>query len=291
MLKDHIHLPSNRLFKLLGCWLVSVCICFLVLVIVEDALKNIGLCGTNTAKMVKFILNNMTLMGSAWMYLKIVDPGLLQEIRKTYVPMFRASFLAIGLSILNLLFLVCSMKLIEKYFPSFSTNYLSDTAAQREWISFTYKDLSLPMFLLSSIVGTALVPAFSEELFFRGVLQAILLKKFKRTWMAIGITAMIFVITHGIGYMAIIMLFIPAVLYGSLYYQTKNIFITILMHFFHNSLVGWIRYASQKNIASDASIDVFLSVSVCCTLLPLCLFLGYLCFKILVNQSCRSQKT
>lgn len=269
--------PSNRLFKLFGFWLLWILMYIILNIMIQDT----SLHSTTTAKTLSLILASMIFMGSAWMYLKQVDPKLFQGIRQGYRPRWTTTLLATGFAILEFLFLICSMYLIELYFPNFVANFRLEAAEQKEWLSFTYKDLSFPAFFLCSIIGTALVPAISEELFFRGALQSILLKKIRRVWIAIGITALMFSFMHGV--FSGIVLFPLAVLYGTLYYRTKNLFITIVMHLVHNSIVGWVRYTSQND--TNTLIDDWLSAPSCCVGLVVSVALGYFCFKMLIKQS------
>lgn len=72
-----------------------------------------------------------------------------------------------------------------------------------------------------------------EELFFRGVVERILLKLKTSPWVGIIASAMLFTMMHEFPYQAI-SAFIGGVIYGWVYYKTKSIYLTFSMHAVNN---------------------------------------------------------
>lgn len=79
----------------------------------------------------------------------------------------------------------------------------------------------------------ALLPAFFEELAFRGVLQNFLTKWLKKPIVAILITSIIFSLIHA-SYYLFISRFILSCALGLLFYRSKNIWPSTFMHFINN---------------------------------------------------------
>lgn len=82
------------------------------------------------------------------------------------------------------------------------------------------------------ILCMALIPAIGEELFFRGVLQKILSEKID-FHVAILVASILFSLFH-FELVAFFYRFLFGVILGYLYYYTKNIFPSILLHFINN---------------------------------------------------------
>jgi membrane protease YdiL (CAAX protease family) len=82
------------------------------------------------------------------------------------------------------------------------------------------------------ILCMALIPAMGEELFFRGVLQKILSEKID-FHVAILVASLLFSLFH-FELVAFFYRFLFGVILGYLYYYTKNIFPSILLHFINN---------------------------------------------------------
>jgi membrane protease YdiL (CAAX protease family) len=82
------------------------------------------------------------------------------------------------------------------------------------------------------ILCMALIPAIGEELFFRGVLQKILSEKIDYH-VAILVASLLFSLFH-FELVAFFYRFLFGVILGYLYYYTKNIFPSMLLHFVNN---------------------------------------------------------
>ena len=93
---------------------------------------------------------------------------------------------------------------------------------------------SLSKFFISLFV-IALLPAIFEETFFRGGLQNFLTRWFKNPWAAIIFTSLIFSLIH-LSYYGFIVRFALGVILGCIFYYSKNLWLSILLHFLFNGV-------------------------------------------------------
>jgi membrane protease YdiL (CAAX protease family) len=88
--------------------------------------------------------------------------------------------------------------------------------------------------LLLAIVIIAVIPAIGEELLFRGILQNLFFKSTKNIHIAILTSAFVFSAIH-LQLYGFLPRFILGILFGYLYWWTKNLTFPIIAHFFNNS--------------------------------------------------------
>jgi membrane protease YdiL (CAAX protease family) len=88
--------------------------------------------------------------------------------------------------------------------------------------------------LVFNIVLIALIPAIGEELFFRGIVQKLMIEWVKKPWLAILITGIFFSALHFqfYGFLPRMMM---GVLLGYLFFWTNSLWIPILAHFVNNA--------------------------------------------------------
>lgn len=125
------------------------------------------------------------------------------------------------------------------------------------WLKFfedTAADLTQRMLEVDSIWGLlfnllviALIPAIGEELTFRGVLQQALTKGCKNVHVAVFITAFVFSFIHFQFYGFLPRMFLGLLL-GYLYYYSRSIWTSILMHFINNGTAVVLGYLEYKNL-------------------------------------------
>ena len=87
--------------------------------------------------------------------------------------------------------------------------------------------------LLRNAILMALVPAFCEEIFFRGTLQRLLYAISKHKWIAIIATSVLFSLVHNSIY-NFLPIFIASLILGYTYFETGSLWISILLHFIYN---------------------------------------------------------
>jgi len=100
--------------------------------------------------------------------------------------------------------------------------------------------------LFTSLLVIALIPAITEEVFFRGALQQAIGNLVSQPFTAIIITAAMFSLIHFSWYGFLPRLGLGIVL-GCIYYYSKNIWLPILAHFLNNAFAVLQLYVLQKN--------------------------------------------
>ncbi len=88
--------------------------------------------------------------------------------------------------------------------------------------------------MLMNLVIIALIPAISEEMIFRGVLQRIFTRLFKSGHFAIFFTAFIFSAIH-LQFLGFIPRFILGLIFGYLFFWGRTLWLPIVSHFVNNA--------------------------------------------------------
>lgn len=105
------------------------------------------------------------------------------------------------------------------------SNYIDDT-------NKTYEDDSLPAIFIFMFIA-----ALFEEVLFRGIIQNLILLFTNQQWIAILLTALLFITFH-VRYfkkpMMLLNIFIPSVVFGWVYVKTDNILVPVFVHFIMN---------------------------------------------------------
>lgn len=106
-----------------------------------------------------------------------------------------------------------------------------------------------PYELLFNILVVAIIPAFSEEIIFRGIVQQKLTNTMSNPHVAIWLTGFIFSAIH-MQFEGFIPRLILGALLGYLFYWTKNLWIPILAHFVNNAAQIIIQFLYSREISS-----------------------------------------
>ena len=109
-----------------------------------------------------------------------------------------------------------------------------------------------PQFILAVFI-IAFLPALFEELLFRGVLQNLFVRWWKKPLLAIVVTSFIFSLIHA-SYYLFISRFILGLALGVLFYQSKNIWVNTFAHFINNLLA--VIQLFYLNTTKGAPVDV-----------------------------------
>jgi membrane protease YdiL (CAAX protease family) len=115
--------------------------------------------------------------------------------------------------------------------------------------------------LIFNIVAVALIPAFVEELFFRGALQKTIKNWSGNVVMSIVITAIIFSAFH-FSYFGFLSRMLLGILLGFIFEYSGSIWLCILMHFINNAIAIITLYTVRGNQAQvektmDESIPMY----------------------------------
>jgi membrane protease YdiL (CAAX protease family) len=114
---------------------------------------------------------------------------------------------------------------------------------QAKALEQTYKTLMLNMARMDSVLDyvtalfvMALAPAIFEEILFRSTIQPLFILWTKNVWVGIIITSVLFSAIH-FSFFGFLSRTALGIVLGLLFYQTKNIWLSILMHFLNNGLI------------------------------------------------------
>lgn len=104
--------------------------------------------------------------------------------------------------------------------------------------------------LLLNLALIAVLPALAEELFFRGVLQRLIIQLVRQPWIGVLLTAILFSLVH-----LQMLSFLPRVvlgfLLGAIYLVSGNLWLSILGHFLNNGMQVVAVYLFQMKIIND----------------------------------------
>jgi membrane protease YdiL (CAAX protease family) len=111
---------------------------------------------------------------------------------------------------------------------------------------------------LVSLFVLAFLPALTEELLFRGCMQQVVIGLTKRPLIGILITSIVFSLAHASFYGFLPRLFLGLVL-GYLFYDSKNLWLSIWAHFFNNALSLTQLYALSRSgrLTAESMNDSF----------------------------------
>ena len=114
--------------------------------------------------------------------------------------------------------------------------------------------LHTPLQFFTGILVIAFLPGLFEEFFFRGVLQNMFTRWWKKPLLAIVITSILFSLVHA-SYYLFITRFILGCTLGLLFYKSKNIWINVFAHFINNfiALCQLFYLNSQKGIKANVN--------------------------------------
>jgi membrane protease YdiL (CAAX protease family) len=108
---------------------------------------------------------------------------------------------------------------------------------------------------LIALLVLAFFPAMFEEILFRGGLQQVMVGLTKNKWAGIIITSVLFSAIH-ISYFGFLPRLALGMVLGLIFYYSKNIWLSILMHFLNNALVVTQLYVmSQQGKPLDKAAD------------------------------------
>ena len=129
--------------------------------------------------------------------------------------------------------------------------------------------------LVVAILLVGVLAAVGEELFFRGILQRILIQSFRSPWLGIIVTAAIFSAIHG-QFMGFIPRMVLGMILGALYWYSGSLFPAMAGHFFFNALQILLVYFKVIDPKSSAGSARFLPIMGILALAIVAVLLNYL---------------
>lgn len=101
----------------------------------------------------------------------------------------------------------------------------------------------------------AIIPAIGEELIFRGLIQNQLLKWTKNAWFAILFTAACFSLFH-MQLEGFLPRFLLGALLGYVFYISRNLWVSVFVHFINNATMIAVFYLAPDSIAGNNSDEM-----------------------------------
>ena len=133
-------------------------------------------------------------------------------------------------------------------------------ASIQDWIAAREKDVEAllevflvmesPWHLVMNVLLIALIPAISEEVFFRGSVQPLLLKMVKNHHLAIWLTAFLFSFFH-MQFLGFVPRMILGAVFGYAAHWSGSLIFPVVAHFINNALAVTISYLIGKAYISD----------------------------------------
>ena len=127
-------------------------------------------------------------------------------------------------------------------FPTWMSKYDMNS----EEIILAFLNMNTYWDLLFNIIVMAIIPAFGEELLFRGLLQKSLFKKIGEIHISIFITALLFSAIH-FHLDGLLPRFFLGVILGYLFYWSQSLWIPIIAHFINNTMAIIFSYPFFKS--------------------------------------------
>lgn len=143
-------------------------------------------------------------------------------------------FLFLGLTFINDIFSYLNHQIDFSFISDSMQKSFKYQQAIQAKTAYAYVGETWKSFFIN-IILIALIPAISEELFFRGVLQNLLSKASNNIWIGITTSALLFALIHRQPF-NFLPIFTLGFFYGIIAAFTGSIWITITLHFLNNGL-------------------------------------------------------
>ena len=101
------------------------------------------------------------------------------------------------------------------------------------------------------LVGACLIGPLSEEVIFRGAIERRLLEKNWNPWFAIVISAALFAVSH-LNFAQGLTAFVIGIFMGWVYYRTRSIWVTALIHMVNNTVACLISLMGPESMIDEA---------------------------------------
>ena len=138
--------------------------------------------------------------------------------------------------------------LLPKSTQQWIIKYESDANGQMKNIL----SMKNPVDLLMTILLAGALPAISEELFFRGILQKLFIQICRAAWPGIIVTGIIFSAFH-MQFMGFIPRMALGIILGALYWYSGSIYTSMLGHFIFNSIGVVMIYYKVADLDSNTT--------------------------------------
>lgn len=158
------------------------------------------------------------------------------------------------------------------------------TSVENKKLMATFLHMVTVNQFLVNLVFIALAPALFEELFFRGTLQGLLIELFGSAHLGIIVCSFIFAAIHLNAEQFIPMFFLALVL-GYVYYYSKSIWPSIILHFLNNGFAVWVTYLQDRMPVAKAIATDDYTPPITATILAFVVIGGFFFWLIKKNQT------
>jgi len=172
-----------------------------------------------------------TFLVPALLYAYLADPrpGAYLGLKKPDKPVQTILVLLLGIC---LIFFVSPLSSWLKEMDLGSTSKELD--AQREKFIDAYLSGGNVWTTIRNVILIAVVPAFCEEFFFRGLIMKFAHSFVPKWWFSIGISALVFAASHTT-ISEFVPIFIAGIILGTIYYLTSSLWLAVLLHLIFNA--------------------------------------------------------
>lgn len=177
---------------------------------------------------------------------------ILKVIRKDYKANFKINYIRK----FNFKLLLCTVFLMIGFFLWFQTSFVAMIEKFSALQSFAEGATELDKnFYVDIIVSMAVAPIY-EEILMRGIILEGFLNRYKPIT-AIIISSVIFGAMH-LNILMFVNATIGAIIFGTIYYKTKSLVLSIACHIVHNLIINFVQYFGQYIKGFEVSIITFL---------------------------------
>lgn len=107
--------------------------------------------------------------------------------------------------------------------------------------------------LLGNLIIIAIIPGIGEEMFFRGIVQTYLQKRYRTHWPVLLASAFIFAAFH-LQFAGFFPKLVIGLVLAASYYFTRNLLYPIFIHMINNGFQVWVAYLHPDRIDETADI-------------------------------------
>ena len=200
----------------------------------KDALLNST--NANLSRTIQFISTFFAMALPAIIFARIVNRKPFSYIGFNNAISGKQVFILVGIVLIGLI-LSAALSELNAMIPLSKSLAQSFKAMEDEYDKqvFSIANMKTVQDYIMSLIIIALLPAIFEEMLFRGCLQPVMINITKNVFVGILLTGILFSALHGSFYGFLPRLALGLIL-GYIFYFSKNLWLSIIFHFFNNAL-------------------------------------------------------
>ena len=220
----------------------------------KDALLNST--NANLSRTIQFISTFFAMALPAIIFARIVNRKPFSYIGFNIAISGKQVFILVGIVLIGLI-LSAALSELNAMIPLSKSLAQSFKAMEDEYDKqvFAIANMKTVQDYIMSLIIIALLPAIFEEMLFRGCLQPVMINITKNVFVGILLTGILFSALHGSFYGFLPRLALGLIL-GYIFYFSKNLWLSIIFHFFNNALGITQMYAlSRKGLLTQNAMN------------------------------------